>query len=86
MIYLLVGTGIVVAHAGNSDVSKVIFYVGWYDVGKAALEGLEGVIEVDNGFKDGKETNTVYYDPAMITIKKMESVLKDTGTYRGQLK
>lgn len=55
-------------------------------MGKAALEGLEGVEKVDKGFKDGNETNTVYYDPTQITITDMERALRDAGTYRGQAK
>lgn len=52
-------------------------------MGKAALEGLKGVKKVENGFKDGKEINTVYYDPAFIAVQEMEAILKRKGTYRG---
>ena len=86
MVFLVMFTGIVISQAENSDLSKVIFYVGWYDVGKAALEGLEGVTKVDKGFKGLKETNTVHYDSTLITIKDMEGVLKDARTYQGQVK
>ena len=61
--------------------SKVTFYVSWYDVGQAALEGLKGVKRVEKGFRNSKESNTVYYDPSMITIKEMEQALKKAGTY-----
>lgn len=52
-------------------------------MGKAALDGLKGVKRVENGFRDGREINTVYYDPTVITIEEMERALKDAGTYRG---
>ena len=54
-------------------------------MGKAALEGLKGVKKVENGFKDIKEINRVYYDPSLITIKEMEDALKTANTYRGTL-
>jgi copper chaperone CopZ len=52
-------------------------------VGKAALDGLKGVKKVENGFREGREINTVYYDPTEITIEEMVKALKDAGTYRG---
>jgi copper chaperone CopZ len=55
-------------------------------VGKAALEGLDGVKRVEKGFHDLKETNTVYYDPAVITIAEMEAALRKARTYRGMVK
>ena len=63
--------------------AKAVFYVHWYDVGKSALEGLNGVSLVTNGFQDFKEINTVFYDPEKITIEDMVKALKDAGTYRG---
>ena len=63
--------------------SEVIFYVHWYDVGKSALEGLNGVSHVTKGFKNFKEINTVFYDPEQITIEDMVKALKDAGTYLG---
>jgi copper chaperone CopZ len=69
---------------GKEDsLSKAVFFVSWYDVGKAALEGLPGVKKVKRGFQEGKEINTVYYDPARITIREMEAALKRAGTYQG---
>jgi hypothetical protein len=41
---------------------------------------------VEKGFRGFRETNTVFYDPALITIKEMEKALKDAGTYRGTVK
>jgi hypothetical protein len=52
-------------------------------VGEAVLEGLKGVELVNNGFHDSKETNTVWYDPALIGIAQMEKALKNAGTYLG---
>ena len=84
MIFLLLVTGSVFSHAEEkAGVSKVVFYVAWYDVGKAALDGLQGVIRVEKGFRGFKEINTVSYDPALITIKEMEKALKEAGTYQG---
>ena len=74
------------ALAENPESSTAVFYVQWYDVGKAALEGLEGIERVDKGFHNFKETNTVYYDASTITIEDMEEALKKAGTYEGTLK
>jgi hypothetical protein len=52
-------------------------------VGKAALEGLQGIKEVRRGFRGLREINTVIYDPSMITTDEMVSSLKAAGTYRG---
>jgi hypothetical protein len=41
---------------------------------------------VEKGFRGFKEINTVYYDPALITIEEMEKALKKAGTYRGTVK
>ena len=65
--------------------SKVSFTVQWYDVGKAALDGLQGVHEVEKGFRGSEEINTVYYDPDLITIEKMQDALKAADTYVGTL-
>ena len=79
-------TGHGLAHADNPGVSKAGFFVAWYDVGQAALEGLNGVKQVKKDFRGFKETNTVYYDPNIITIKEMEAALKKAGTYLGNAK
>jgi hypothetical protein len=52
-------------------------------VGKAALEGLHGVIKVENAFRGAREINAVTYDPAEITVDKMVDALTRAGTYRG---
>ena len=38
---------------------------------------------VEKGFRNGREINTVYYDPAVIAVKEMETSLKKAGTYAG---
>lgn len=55
-------------------------------MGEAVLEGLHGVELVNNGFDDSMETNTVWYDPAIIRIEQIEQALKDAGTYLGTAK
>ena len=70
--------------AGQTELdSKVTFTVQWYDVGKAALDGLQGVHKVEKGFRGSKEINTVYFDPDLITIEKMQDALKAADTYVG---
>ena len=70
--------------AGQTELdSKVSFTVQWYDVGKATLEGLAGVHKVEKGFRGSKEVNTVYFDPDLITIEKMQDALKEAETYVG---
>ena len=67
----------------TSSTSKVTFHVAWYDVGKSALEGLQGVTSVDKGFRFHKEINTVYYETDKISVEEMEAALKAAGTYKG---
>jgi copper chaperone CopZ len=52
-------------------------------VGKRALEGLEGIVEVRKGFHGFREINTVTYDPSVVTEAEMEAALKSAGTYLG---
>jgi len=52
-------------------------------VSEGVLEGLKGVEHVNSGFHIFTETNTVWYDPAAISIDKMEKALKDAGLYLG---
>jgi len=52
-------------------------------VGKAALEGLPGVKEVEKGFRGMREINTVHFDPGEITVEEMVKALTRAGTYRG---
>jgi hypothetical protein len=55
-------------------------------VGKAALEGLHGVKNVEKGFRGAREINTVTFDPAEITLAMMVEALTRAGTYRGTAK
>lgn len=52
-------------------------------MGKAALEGLHGVKNVDKGFRGAREINTVTFDPAEISVARMVDALIRAGTYRG---
>ena len=52
-------------------------------MGKAALDGLEGVRQVTSGFRGYREISTVVYDPQTITVQEMVDALKRAGTYRG---
>ena len=83
MIALALFSAYGLAQADNTDLSKAVFFVGWYDVGQSALEGLNGVKRVEKGFRGFKETNTVYYDATAISIEEMEAALKKSGTYKG---
>jgi hypothetical protein len=65
------------------SLSQIVFYVSWYDVGKSALEGLNGVKEVRKGFRGFREINTVIYDPSIITPDEMVSALRAARTYGG---
>jgi copper chaperone CopZ len=69
------------ALAQEAGMSKVIFKVKCYDEGKAALQGLNGIQKIETGFHYVHETDTVYYDPKVITIEEMEKALKKAGTY-----
>ena len=86
LICLFVFSGYNVSFSKQNAESKVIFHVKWFDVGKEALEGLNGVKRVEKGFRYFKEINTVYYDPAFITIEEMEEALKKVGTYLETIK
>jgi copper chaperone CopZ len=69
------------AFAQEQGMAKVVFTVKCYDDGKAALPGLKGVRKVETGIHYLKETDTVSYDPKIITIEEMETALKKAGTY-----
>jgi len=43
------------------------------------------VNKVKRGFRWLREINTVYYDPAVVTVEEMENALKKAGTYAGTL-
>ena len=40
---------------------------------------------VEKGFRYFREINTVYYDPAVISVEEMEAALKKAGTYLGTI-
>ena len=75
--------GITSAAAQETTSARIVFYVAWYDVGKAALEGLPGIIKVTSGWHRFREVNTVDYNPAAISPDQMVRALKDAGTYAG---
>jgi hypothetical protein len=52
-------------------------------VGKAALAGRPGIEEVLSGWRGFRETNTVLYDPDLITVEEMVAILENVKTYRG---
>jgi hypothetical protein len=52
-------------------------------VGKAALEGLDGIANVTRGWQAGREINTVTYDPSIIMPEDMVAALEAAGTYAG---
>jgi copper chaperone CopZ len=65
----------------RNGTSKVIFKVQCYDEGKAALQGMKGIQRIETGFHYISETDTVYYDPKLITTEEMENALRKAGTY-----
>ena len=83
LFLLMIGFENMESNAGEAELVQTTFYVYWYDVGKAALEGLDGVKKVKSGWQDSKEINTVLYDPHEITIEEMEVALKKAKTYQG---
>ena len=73
-------------YAESPELSTAVFYVQWYDVGETALEGLDGIKQIEKGFHNSKEINTVYYESSKIKIEEMEDALKKAGTYLGTVK
>jgi copper chaperone CopZ len=69
------------ALAGENGTAKVIFKVKCYDEGRAALRGIKGIERIETGFHYFDETDTVYFDPKLVTVEEMESALKKAGTY-----
>ena len=49
------------------------------------MERLPGVKRVEKGFHGFHEINTVFYDPAKVTVGEMEKALKKAGTYKKTL-
>jgi copper chaperone CopZ len=79
--FLALFSGNHAALAQEAASSKVTFKVKCYDEGKAALQGMKGIQKVETGFHYIHETDTVYYDPKLITVHEMETALKKAGTY-----
>jgi hypothetical protein len=52
-------------------------------VGRAALAGRPGIEEVLSGWRGFRETNTVLYDPDLISVDEMVVILEEASTYRG---
>lgn len=61
------------------------FAVYCYDVGKAALQGQEGIVKVGSGLQGMQEVNRVTYDPQRTSREAIETRLKQSGTYRKTL-
>ena len=83
LVLILVINAKLPLEAENRKLAKAVFYVTWYDVSEEVLYGLKGVEHVDSHFIDPYEANTVWYDPALITVEQMEKALKDAGVYLG---
>lgn len=79
----VVFAGLAASTNAKQELSKIIFYVGWYDVGKSALAGLKGVVKVKSGFLGSREVNTVFYNPNLISREEMIEALKKADTYQG---
>jgi hypothetical protein len=82
VISMIVLSGHTASSGQKNRESKVVFAVHCYDDGAKALQGMPGVIRIEKGFRSFREIDTVYYDPAVITVEKMENTLKQAGTYR----
>jgi len=82
VIAMIVLAGQASSYGQENRESKVVFAVHCYDDGAKALQGMPGVIRIEKGFRSFREIDTVYYDPTVITVEKMENTLKQAGTYR----
>ncbi len=82
VISLIVLSGQAASSGQENGESKVVFAVHCYDDGAKALQGMPGVLRIEKGFRSFREIDTVYYDPTVITVEKMENTLKQAGTYR----
>jgi copper chaperone CopZ len=78
---LFPASGYGAAPVRETGTAKVVFKVKCYDEGKAALQGLKGIQKIETGFHYIHETDTVYYNPKVITIREMEEALKKARTY-----
>ncbi|PLX76493.1 MAG: hypothetical protein C0614_10140 [Desulfuromonas sp.] len=81
---VLIGTLLLIFSARSEAVTKMAratFVVYCYDVGVSALNGKPGVISVQPGWSGAREVNWVIYDPQSVSISKIESWLREAGTY-----
>ena len=78
-LFSVIGPG--TAFSREQRTAQVIFKVRCYDEGKTALQGLQGIQRIDTGYHYLHETDTVYFDPKVITVEEMEAALKKAGTY-----
>jgi hypothetical protein len=83
VLTLMAGLATTATAAARSGREAVTFAVGCYDVGAATLQGRQGVISVEKGWRDGREVNRVVFDPRQVSVPSMEAWLKGTGTYLG---
>jgi hypothetical protein len=68
-------------HAEAPERRTATFAVQCYDVGRAALTGLPGVVAVESGWRGGQEVNVVRYDPAQVSPTRLEDELRRAGTW-----
>lgn len=61
--------------------ARATFVVHCYDVGAAALEGRQGVLDIERGWHGLREVDRVLYDPRRVDLPQMEQWLKEAGTY-----
>ena len=80
MLCLLTGA-FLLAPAFGQSLRTDTFAVTCYDVGRAALQGQEGIVEVSNGWQDRHEVNRVTYAPDRIERQIIENMLRHAGTY-----
>jgi hypothetical protein len=59
--------GTFIAGAQEQSLSKMVFHVACYDVGRSALEDPKGADRASSGFHGFKEANAVNYQPSVIT-------------------
>jgi len=68
-------------HAEAPERRTATFAVHCYDVGRATLTGLPGVVAVESGWRGGHEINVVRYDPAQVSPARLEEALRRAGTW-----
>ena len=61
--------------------ARATFVVHCYDVGASALAGEPGVISVERGWSGAREVDRVVYDPQQVSLSRLESRLREAGTY-----